>query len=204
MIHPIALLAGHHSDTDKTGRGCFMDVAAYLNGDDIITDHSPCVCPVVRYLAVWLNDYMRDGERGALLPFVERAMLTGIGIQLGAHEMAAWLVNENMIRRAGLLLDFVEQRFGDVQTPAPRSAFLLLHNVHNHIALLDRAARPDSADHSDDCGSASECFVLALVDHKAFQTFRAQLIVDALGLLDAMLPPLAETERAHCLEAVAA
>ena len=32
-IEPIRLLAGSHADTGTTGKGCFMNVVAYLNGE---------------------------------------------------------------------------------------------------------------------------------------------------------------------------
>jgi len=74
IIEPIKLLKGSHSDTAQTGRGCFMNVVAFLNGEAQITDQSPCVCAYIRPLAIWLNDYLRDDERAQLVPFVERAM----------------------------------------------------------------------------------------------------------------------------------
>ena len=74
IIEPIKLLSGSHSDTGTTGKGCFMNVIAYLNGEPQITDQSTCVCYVVRPIAIWLNDYLKDGERARLIPFIERAM----------------------------------------------------------------------------------------------------------------------------------
>lgn len=76
IISPIKLLVGHRSDTKKTGHGCFMDVISYLNGDAQITDESECVCPVIRTIAIYLNDLLNDEQRYRLLPFVERAMGT--------------------------------------------------------------------------------------------------------------------------------
>ena len=73
-IEPIKLLAGSHADTGKTGQGCFMNVIAYLNGEPQITDQSPCVCFMVRPLAIKLNDYSTDEQRARLLPFVLRAL----------------------------------------------------------------------------------------------------------------------------------
>jgi hypothetical protein len=74
IIAPIKLLSGSHADTAKTGQGCFMNVVAYLNGEPQITDNSPCVCFMVRPLAIKLNDYGNDEQRQRLLPFVLRAM----------------------------------------------------------------------------------------------------------------------------------
>jgi len=73
-IAPIRLLSGHHGDIGATGRGCFMDVIAYLNGESQITDHSPCVRITVRPMAIKLNDFGNDEQRQRLLPFVMRAM----------------------------------------------------------------------------------------------------------------------------------
>jgi len=74
IIKPISLLKGSHEDTAKTGSGCFMNVIAYLNGEAQITDQSPCVCVTVRKIAIWLNDFLRDDERGEMIPFIDRAM----------------------------------------------------------------------------------------------------------------------------------
>ena len=73
-IEPIKLMRGTHDDTGETGSGCFMNVIAYLNGETQITDRSLCVCPVIRPVAIWLNDFMNGRERYKLVPFIERAM----------------------------------------------------------------------------------------------------------------------------------
>ena len=74
IIKPIQLKAGTHADVATTGQGCFMNVIAYLNGEAQITDNSECVCYVVRPIAIWLNDYLKDDERHLLIPYIERAM----------------------------------------------------------------------------------------------------------------------------------
>lgn len=74
IIKPIKLLKGDHNDTEKTGQGCAMNVIAYLNGDDQITDESTCVCVTVRQPIIWLNDFLQDDERQELVPFLLRAM----------------------------------------------------------------------------------------------------------------------------------
>ena len=76
IISPIKLLAGHREETQTTGHGCFMDVIAYLNGDAQITDESECVCPVIRSIAIYINDLLNDEQRHRLLPLVARAMGT--------------------------------------------------------------------------------------------------------------------------------
>ena len=94
IIKPIRLLRGSHDDTAKTGQGCFMNVLAYLNADDEITDNSPCVCPTVRPIVRWFNDYLENSERAQLLPFIERALGS-------ATDNAA-----EMLRRVGLMVQF--------------------------------------------------------------------------------------------------
>ena len=74
IIKQIKLKAGTHADVATTGQGCFMNVIAYLNGEAQITDESECVCPVVRPIAIWLNDYLKNDERQLLIPYIERAM----------------------------------------------------------------------------------------------------------------------------------
>ena len=76
IIQPIQLLSGSHADTAETGQGCFMNVIAYLNGENQITDQSPCVCYTIRPIAIMLNDLANDQQRQRLLPYVQRAMDT--------------------------------------------------------------------------------------------------------------------------------
>ena len=77
-IQPIKLLAGAHEDTFQTGQGCFMNVAAYLNGDLKMSDKSPCVSPIIRNVAIFLNDMLNDEDRQRLIPLIPRAMETGM------------------------------------------------------------------------------------------------------------------------------
>ena len=94
IIKPVRLLRGSHDDTAKTGNGCFMNVVAYLNADEEITDNSPCVCATVRPIVRWFNDYLENSERAQLLPFIERA--------LGSATTDA----VEMRRRVGLMVSF--------------------------------------------------------------------------------------------------
>lgn len=96
-IQPIKLLGRSHADTATTGHGCFMNVVAYLNGDPVMTDESPCVCVTVRPIAIQLNDMATDAQRQRLLPFVMRAMGS-------ATEDRA-----EMLRRAWLAVDFANE-----------------------------------------------------------------------------------------------
>jgi hypothetical protein len=82
IIQPISLLEGDHPEAIGFGQGCFMNVVSYLNGEDVITDDSPCVCPSIRKTVIILNDnivFQDDDsiealDRNRLLPFVERAL----------------------------------------------------------------------------------------------------------------------------------
>ena len=72
-IEAIKLLSGTHADTATTGHGCFMNVISYLNGEAQITDKSTCVCPTIRLIAIWLNDFADDELRQRMVPFILRA-----------------------------------------------------------------------------------------------------------------------------------
>ena len=97
IIAPISLKAGSHSDTAQTGQGCFMNVIAYLNGEPQITDQSPCVCVTVRPIAIFANDFLKDDERNALIPYIERAM------------DSATIDHTEMIRRLNLVVVFSQK-----------------------------------------------------------------------------------------------
>jgi hypothetical protein len=98
IIKPIKLLAGTHADTGTTGRGCFMNVIAYLNGEPQITDKSKCVCPIIREVAIYANDYASNEDRPKLLPFITRAMGSRTDDPV------------EMKRRLGLVLGFARRR----------------------------------------------------------------------------------------------
>lgn len=101
-IEAIKLLRGHRSDINKTGQGCFMDVVSYLNGESVITDKSECVCPSVRPIAIWLNDFANNKQRQRMLPFVVRAVgsVTDDNIEM---ERRLALVVRYADRNAGLI-----------------------------------------------------------------------------------------------------
>jgi hypothetical protein len=73
-IEPIKLLRGSHAKTAQTGKGCVMNVIAYLNGEQFINDRSECVCYTVRPMAIFLNDLADDEQRQRMLPLVLRMM----------------------------------------------------------------------------------------------------------------------------------
>lgn len=110
IIKPISLLKGSHEDTAQTGSGCFMNVIAYLNGEPQITDQSPCVCVTVRSIAIWFNDFLRDNERGEMIPFIERAMGSA------TNDKA------EMSRRLGLMVKFAERQRDIAKSAAANAA----------------------------------------------------------------------------------
>lgn len=141
-INPIKLLSGTHSDTGATGSGCFMNVVAYLNGEAQITDQSPCVCVTIRPLAIWLNDYMQDAERAALLPYVQRAMGTATN---DADVLSARrkLVVQFAHDIAGLARDFAAQA-GESAAAAATGSW-----ASSAAHAADSAHASDSADSAD-------------------------------------------------------
>src|SRR6266498_1105370 len=62
--------------TPKDG-GCVIQVASYLyNG--AWTDATPCVHPVLRITAIWVNDSVGAATRQKLYPLIPRLMDTAI------------------------------------------------------------------------------------------------------------------------------
>ena len=49
--------------------GCLVQVASMLSDGRSWTDHPDCVHPVLREVAVRINDRMPDGDRDRLYPF---------------------------------------------------------------------------------------------------------------------------------------
>ncbi len=78
IIKPIKLLKGSHEETGATGSGCMMNVISYLQNEPVITDAPRGVDPGIRRICISINDFMEDGERQQLTPFVFRAMNTSI------------------------------------------------------------------------------------------------------------------------------
>lgn len=58
--------------------GCLVQVAGYLNDGVSWTDATPCVHPVLRTMAIWVNDLIGDEYRNSLLEFVPRLIGTGV------------------------------------------------------------------------------------------------------------------------------
>lgn len=71
------LLRKGTGETPEDG-GCLVQVAGYLNDGVSWTDETPCVHPVLRYIAIWANDDSPDSERQSLLSLVPRLIGTGL------------------------------------------------------------------------------------------------------------------------------
>ena len=179
VIKPITLLKGSHADTGTTGQGCFMNVIAYLNGEPQITDQSPCVCPVVRPIAIWLNDYMRANERQQLLPFIMRAM------------GSATTDKGELVRRAWLAVDFANEMkkvsayaYANAHAAHAAAAGAAIHAVHAVHAAAARAAI-----HAANAARAAHT-----ATHGADYVVdgRKKIIAAAIKFLDNALPPLAQ------------
>ena len=168
VIKPITLLKGSHADTGTTGQGCFMNVIAYLNGEPQITDQSPCVCPVVRPIAIWLNDYMRANERQQLLPFIMRAM------------GSATTDKGELVRRAWLVVDFANE-MEEISAYAYANA---------HAAAATAAATANAAAHAAAHAANAAHAATHVADYVV--DGRKKIIATAIKFLDNALPPLAQ------------
>jgi hypothetical protein len=91
-IAPIILLRGNNEDTGTTGQGCVMNVIAYLNGEDQITDQSECVCYVIRPLFIWFNDFLKDQDRKVLIPYIFKAMGSATKDRVEIHRRLSLIV----------------------------------------------------------------------------------------------------------------
>lgn len=109
-IESIKLLRGTHEDTAQTGSGCVMNLVAYLNGESVITDQSPCVCVTVRPIAIFLNDLANDEQRQRMLPLVMRMMGSRTDDKA------------EISRRLGLLVEFANWQAGLAAKYAAESA----------------------------------------------------------------------------------
>ncbi len=170
-IAPIKLLSGSHSDTGTTGSGCFMNVIAYLNGEPQITDQSPCVCVSVRPIAIWANDFMRDSERARLIPYIERAM------------GSATSDTAEMIRRAWLAADFGALMAKYAAESAESAEYAAKSAKSAKYAAEYAKYAAEYAAKSAKYAAASAASAAESVSR------REEIIVAALALLDAMLPP---------------
>lgn len=192
QIPEIQLLPGPHSDTGRTGRGCFMNVVAYLNGDAQITDSSECVCPVVRPIAIWLNDFYTKRfphERGRrLLPFVLRA--------LGSRTDDSVEVS----RRIGLAVRFAElQRdiAAECVERAKPDAELSAEFAAKYAAMYARSA-VESAEHAAEHAARTAKQAEHAAAHVALRTARTateeRILQVGLDFMDEALPQVDEVQ----------
>jgi len=189
IIKPISLLKGSHEDTAKTGSGCFMNVIAYLNGEAQITDQSPCVCVTVRKIAIWLNDFLRDDERGEMIPFIDRAMGSATDDKA------------EMARRLGLMVKFAER-----QRDIAKSAAYYAAAAATYAA--DAAAAATAATYAADAAAAAATAATYAATYAADDKFRGEIKAVAFEFLDAALPKAVQPtgpliERAKSLVACA-
>lgn len=188
-IQEIKLLKGHHADTGVTGQGCFMDVVAYLNGETIITDNSPCVCPILRPMLVRYNDVTTDAQRQLLLPYLLRA--TG----------SKTTDFDELKRRMALVVQYAEKELARAADYAlyrdPRYFRNRMHYlVHAEKSLITATTfvalskpydfRPFAAYIHD---VVSDCTKYANSVGMGF-SYDEALTEDFLALLDSALPPL--------------
>ena len=184
IIKPISLLRGTHVNTAKTGQGCFMNVIAYLNGERQITDQSDCVCYVVRPIAIWLNDYLKDDERHLMIPFIERAM--------GSRSDD----KNEVIRRLKLVVEFSD-------AAAKSAAEYAFENVAKSAAKYAKSAAKYAAKYAKSTAksveyaakyakSAAEYATNSAAEYAAksveYAAIRKQLIEAAFEFLDEALP----------------
>lgn len=76
-IKPLEIVSGNQPEMPNTGKGCVMNICAYLNGEPH-TDRPQCVSSDLWDWLQMVNDTALSYEqRQRLLPFVERLSLTG-------------------------------------------------------------------------------------------------------------------------------
>ena len=190
ILKPIKLLRGSHANTGVTGQGCFMNVASYLNGDIVVTDRPPCVCPLVRSVAVWVNDLMEDGERDALLVFVERAMnsKTPDHQELKRRFQLALALAGSLVATAREAVDLKTDLFGDSELNGEKRSMLRAHDRLKTATSMSLSGQSFCiADFLLTIGSIS--YELRIRGDKYAPTFRERIKSLAVKALDDMLPP---------------
>jgi len=203
IIKPISLLKGSHEDTAKTGSGCFMNVIAYLNGEAQITDQSPCVCVTVRKIAIWLNDFLRDDERGEMIPFIDRAMGSATDDKA------------EMARRLCLVVKFASRQRDLAKAYAAATyaaaAYAAAAATYAADAAAAAATAATAATYAADAAAAAATaatYAAAAATYAADDKFRGEIKAVAFEFLDAALPKAVQPtgpliERAKSLVACA-
>lgn len=173
IVSPIRLLPGHHSDTARTGQGCFLDVISYLSGHRRITDQPRCVCVTVRTVAAWLNDNLNDEFRVELLPYIERAMnsaTTSKKVLLQRTWRAVQMANE--------MLDLVDGQ--DILGECRHLALMADYSAWKGRHSFDAEAAVTAVNYT--LGAASAALELGADDEPIFAA--------GFRFLDDVLPPL--------------
>lgn len=70
--------------------GCLVQVASYLNDGVSWTDRTPCVHPMLRHVAIGVNDSVGEDARQGLLKFAPRLIGTGTKDRIIERQMVAW------------------------------------------------------------------------------------------------------------------
>ena len=177
-IQHIKLLQGSHNNIGTTGQGCFMNVIAYLNGEPQITDKSECVCPTIRPIAIWLNDFLTNGERHILVPFILRVM--------GTTTADAYVIKS----RADKVVVFAEKMAASAADASAAAAAYAADAAHAAIyaATANRAA--DAAAAYAAAAAAADAAAYAAGAAANYAAARKQIIDAAISFLDSVCPLL--------------
>lgn len=108
-------------DTPADG-GCLVQIAGWLNDGHSWTDRTPCVHPVLRDVAIELNDSIEDdNERRQIMRFAPRLIGTGVPgdydreMEIGLH-IRTWAVSQaieavEQLKAPGLDCDLVNPTY---------------------------------------------------------------------------------------------
>jgi hypothetical protein len=191
-IEPIKLLRGSHAKTAQTGKGCVMNVIAYLNGEQFINDRSECVCYTVRPMAIFLNDLADDEQRQRMLPLVLRMMGSATDDKA------------EISKRLGLLVEFANWQARYAAESAEYSAKHAKYSA-KHAESAESAAESaeysakyaaESAEYAAKySGYAAESAAESAAEyakHAKYAEYKTITFDRGLALLDAILPPAQE------------
>lgn len=195
ILKPIKLLRGNHTNTGVTGQGCFMNVASYLNGDTIVTDRPTCVCPLVRSVAVWVNDLMEDGERDALLAFIERALRskTPDPLELKRRFRLVLDLADSLVATAREAVGLKTDLFGDSELNGTKRSMLRAHSRLKTATSMSLSGQSFCLmDFLMTIGSIG--YGLRITGSEHAPAFRERVKSLTVKTLDDMLPPQSEID----------